>query len=96
MSSLTEADRLLQDIRGLVEEARSVVAVAVNAGLTMLYWQIGQRIQVEILQGDRRADYGKEILATLSQQLPPIELLQRKLRSAVALAQLRLMKREDG
>jgi predicted nuclease of restriction endonuclease-like (RecB) superfamily len=49
--------------------ARSAVAVTVNAGLTMLYWRIGQRIQVEVLQGDRRADYGKEILATLSQQL---------------------------
>ncbi len=45
------------------------MAVTVNAGLTMLYWRVGQRIQVEILQGDRRADYGKEILATLSQQL---------------------------
>jgi predicted nuclease of restriction endonuclease-like (RecB) superfamily len=69
MSGLIEADRLLQDVRGLIEEARSAVAVTVNAGLTMLYWRIGQRIQVEILQGDRRADYGKEILATLSQQL---------------------------
>jgi predicted nuclease of restriction endonuclease-like (RecB) superfamily len=69
MSGLTEADRLLQDVRGLIEEARSAVAVTVNAGLTMLYWRIGQRIQVEILQGDRRADYGKEILATVSQEL---------------------------
>jgi predicted nuclease of restriction endonuclease-like (RecB) superfamily len=69
MTQLAPNDRLLQDIRGLIEEARSAVAVTVNAGLTMLYWQIGQRIQVEILQGDRRADYGKEILATASQEL---------------------------
>jgi predicted nuclease of restriction endonuclease-like (RecB) superfamily len=69
MGGLAQDDGLLQDIRGLIEEARSAVAVTVNAGLTMLYWRIGQRIQVEVLQGDRRADYGKEILATLSQQL---------------------------
>jgi hypothetical protein len=69
MSGLAQDDGLLQDIRGLIEEVRSAVAVTENAGLTMLYWRIGQRIQVEILQGDRRADYGKEILATLSQQL---------------------------
>jgi YhcG PDDEXK nuclease domain len=41
MSGLTQDDGLLRDIRGLIEEARSAVAVTVNAGLTMLYWQIG-------------------------------------------------------
>ena len=34
----------------------------------MLYWQVGDRIQTEILQG-QRAEYGKQIVATLSQQL---------------------------
>jgi predicted nuclease of restriction endonuclease-like (RecB) superfamily len=69
MSGLAQDDGLLQDIRGLIEEARSAVAVTVNAGLTMLYWQIGQRIQVEVLQGDRRAGYGDEVLLTVSKQL---------------------------
>ena len=36
--------------------------------MTSLYWRIGKRIQSEILKG-QRADYGKEIVATLSQQL---------------------------
>lgn len=44
------------------------MASAVNAGLTKLYWEIGKRIHKEILKGDR-ADYGKQILATLSQAL---------------------------
>jgi predicted nuclease of restriction endonuclease-like (RecB) superfamily len=69
MSQLTPTDLLLQDIRDLIEEARSAVAVTVNMGLTMLYWQIGRRIQSEILQGEQRTEYGKTILATLSQQL---------------------------
>ena len=56
------------DIRRLIEEACSSVATTVNVGLTMLYWRIGQRINEEILKGER-ADYGKRILATLSQGL---------------------------
>jgi hypothetical protein len=59
---------LLDDLRHLIDEARSAVAVAVNAGLTMLYWHVGKRINDEILGGER-AGYGKEIVATLSRQL---------------------------
>jgi len=59
---------LLRELRELIEEARAVVALTVNAGLTMLYWQIGDRISREVLSG-KRGNYGKEIIATLSQQL---------------------------
>jgi hypothetical protein len=59
---------LLKDIRRLIEETRSAVASTVNAGLTMLYWQIGKRINEEILKG-KRAGYGEEILQTLSAKL---------------------------
>jgi predicted nuclease of restriction endonuclease-like (RecB) superfamily len=44
------------------------VAVAVNSAITMLYWQIGKRINEEVLQ-NQRAEYGKEIVATLARQL---------------------------
>jgi len=47
---------------------REGVAQTVNAGITLLYWRIGKRIQTEIL-GNQRADDRKEILATLSQEL---------------------------
>ncbi len=59
---------LLSDVSRMIEEARSAVAVTVNAGLTILYWQIGARIREDILQ-EKRAAYGKEIVATLSRQL---------------------------
>ena len=58
---------LVADLRRMIEETRAAVAATVNAGLTMLYWQIGRRIGQEILKGER-AEYGKEIVATLSQQ----------------------------
>jgi predicted nuclease of restriction endonuclease-like (RecB) superfamily len=56
------------DIRQLIDSARQRVAVAVNAELTTLYWQIGRRITAEVLQG-QRARYGKQVVATLAQQL---------------------------
>ena len=59
---------LISDIRRLIETARQNVAVTVNAGLTILYWQIGSRIRQDILK-EKRAEYGREIVVTLSRQL---------------------------
>lgn len=59
---------LLADIRSLIFSARSQVAQAVNAGLTMLYWEIGRRVRLDILE-EKRATYGKEIVAALGRQL---------------------------
>jgi len=64
------ADTLLHEIRTMIEEIRSAVASTVNAGLTFLYWRIGRRIGKEILKG-KRAEYGQEIVPTLSAQLVP-------------------------
>lgn len=61
-------DKLLQDVQGLIEESRNYLTVTVNKTMTMLYWQIGKRINDEILKGER-ADYGKQIVSTLSRQL---------------------------
>ena len=66
-NKLSSAD-LIGDIRRLIETARHNVAVTVNVGLTILYWQIGDRIRQDILK-EKRAEYGKEIVATLSQEL---------------------------
>ncbi len=61
---------LTSDIRSLIETARHNVAVTVNAGLSILYWQIGNRIRQNILK-EKRAEYGEEILPTLSAKLVP-------------------------
>jgi predicted nuclease of restriction endonuclease-like (RecB) superfamily len=52
----------------LIASARQQVATAVNAALTMLYWQVGKRIRREVLQG-KRAEHGQRIVAALAQQL---------------------------
>lgn len=55
---------LATDVRRMIEQTREGVAQTVNSGITLLYWRIGKRIQTDVL-GNQRAEYGKEILATL-------------------------------
>lgn len=62
------AASLLEEIRSLIEQTREGVAASVNAGLTMLNWRIGERLSQEVLKGER-AEYGKEIVVSLSRQL---------------------------
>lgn len=52
----------------MIEEAKQNVAVTVNAATTILYWNIGQRVNSEILN-NKRAEYGKEVVKSLSQKL---------------------------
>jgi hypothetical protein len=59
---------LLGDIREMIDAARQVVAAAVNAELSILYRNIGRRINTEVLY-EKRAEYGKQIIGTLSNQL---------------------------
>lgn len=65
---LTVQNPLVADVRQLIDTARQRVALAVNAELTQLYWQVGRRIGTELLQG-QRADYGKQVVAELARQL---------------------------
>jgi hypothetical protein len=59
---------LLADLREMIIGARAQVARAADSTLVMLYWHMGRRIRVDILKR-KRAAYGEEIVATLSQQL---------------------------
>jgi len=59
---------LVAELRQLIDAARQRAATAVNAELTRLYWQVGERIHRDIL-GSQRAGYGEAIIPTLSKQL---------------------------
>lgn len=59
---------LIQEIRSLINQARNHVASTVNQELVFLNWNIGKRIKTEIIKYSR-ANYGEEIVSTLSQQL---------------------------
>ncbi|MEI8114005.1 MAG: PDDEXK nuclease domain-containing protein [Bacteroidia bacterium] len=58
----------ISEIKSLIENSKQNIAISVNAEMTILYWQIGQRINMEILQG-ARANYGKQVVFLLSQNL---------------------------
>lgn len=57
-----------QEVIALIQQAKQRAAVAVNSEITLLYWHIGQRINQEVLGGER-ADYGKQVVANLAKQL---------------------------
>ena len=68
MSLISASTPLLADVRQLIDSARQRVASTVNAELTQLYWQIGSRVNAELLKG-QRAEYGKQVVVELAQQL---------------------------
>lgn len=59
---------LVGDIKTLIAASKQQVAVAVNATMSILYWNIGTRINREVLQ-EQRAEYGKQIVSALSRHL---------------------------
>jgi predicted nuclease of restriction endonuclease-like (RecB) superfamily len=59
---------LVTDVRHLILNARQQVARAVDSGLVVLSWSIGQRIRKDILQ-EKRAEYGTQIVSALGRQL---------------------------
>ena len=59
---------LMQDLRKIIEQARSHVAATANYALTTMYWHIGERINREVL-GNQRAEYGKQIVSQVARQL---------------------------
>ena len=65
---VTLQESLITDLRTLINEARNKVALIVNTEITLLYWHIGKRINEEVLE-NQRAEYGKQIVSTLSTQL---------------------------
>jgi len=60
--------KLLIDLRGMIESARRQIARAVDAGTVSLYWEMGRRIRQDILHG-KRAGYGEQIVQKISGQL---------------------------
>jgi predicted nuclease of restriction endonuclease-like (RecB) superfamily len=60
---------LVGGISDLLETARRASARAVNSYMTATYWEIGRRIVEFVQRGDRRADYGEQVLASLADDL---------------------------
>ena len=63
-----EYQNILNEIISIVEKAKDQVVIQANSTLIITFWYIGNRIKAEIL-GYNRAEYGKQIVVTLSREL---------------------------
>jgi predicted nuclease of restriction endonuclease-like (RecB) superfamily len=59
---------LFNELSILIEKSQKQISAQANSTLTLLFWHVGNRINTEILK-NKRADYGKQIVPTLSAQL---------------------------
>lgn len=60
------SQQLLADIRQVLEQTRSNLQRAVNAGMVHAYWQVGRLIVEHEQKGAERAEYGKQQLEQLA------------------------------
>jgi len=59
---------LFQDLRGLIESSKVRTAASASIEMTDLYWNVGDRLNSDIL-ANQRAEYGKEIIPKTSDWL---------------------------
>ncbi|SMP87265.1 Predicted nuclease of restriction endonuclease-like (RecB) superfamily, DUF1016 family [Epsilonproteobacteria bacterium SCGC AD-308-E02] len=67
-NELSINESLVQELKNLIASTKEKVAASVNSSLTLMYWQIGFKIQKDILKNSR-ADYGEQIVHAVSTQL---------------------------
>jgi len=74
-ASLTKSDNsdfeeqsLFYEISLLIDQSQKQFSIQANSGVTILFWQVGRRINEFVLK-NKRANYGKEIVVTMSRQL---------------------------
>ncbi len=59
---------LLNEISEMIEQGRRTIAAQVNNTVILTFWRVGKRVNEVVLQ-NKRAEYGKQIVSTLSTQL---------------------------
>lgn len=59
---------LLNDLIHTIIDGKNKVAIQVNSTLTLVFWQVGKKINDFVLNG-KRADYGKEVVKSMFAEL---------------------------
>lgn len=68
----TKTDNILTDAKKIIDSAKSYAIKSVNWTLVQRNWLLGERIALEELKGENRAEYGKKVIKNLSKQLTEI------------------------
>lgn len=63
------ATTLVEDVKKIIHQAKQQAYTAVNSAMVQAYWLIGRRIVIDEQGGQERAEYGKQIIASLSKEL---------------------------
>ena len=72
MNEMTpQKDKFLNDIRNIIDTARTQAVRSVDFCRVQMYWRMGKRIFEEEQQGKERADYGAYLIKNLAKQLQP-------------------------
>lgn len=66
--TLLNTCNLVVELSSLIEQSKQQVAKVANSTLTILFWNVGKRLQEEVLKNERAA-YGKQIIAKVSVEL---------------------------
>ena len=66
---LHTTDGLYSQVAELIQGARKQVATQVNSALLATYWNVGRLIVEDEQKSAHRAEYGKQVLQTLSKRL---------------------------
>lgn len=61
-------EAMLSDIRSIINPTKEKVSKVITSNIAMMYWEIGCRVNSEILD-NQRAEYAKQIVATMWRQL---------------------------
>ena len=64
-------EKFLNDIRNIINTARTQAVRSVDFCRVQMYWHMGKRIFEEEQQGKERADYGTYLIKNLAKQLEP-------------------------
>jgi len=65
---LSTSAPLIKELFDLIEKSRQGAIKIVNSQLTILFWQVGFKVNTHILN-NQRAEYGKSIVASISAHL---------------------------
>jgi predicted nuclease of restriction endonuclease-like (RecB) superfamily len=65
INSPLRIDSLYKELSILIEKSKQKVISQAKSAVNLLYWQIGKRINDEILN-NKRADYGKQVISNLA------------------------------
>ncbi len=62
-------EKMISDIEALVNASKKELAISINKVMTVTYWSIGKYIVEFEQDGNAKAEYGKNLLSTISKEL---------------------------